>query len=50
VTVVDNLNASECTCTESESVYADWVNVLYDCMLRCGAAMINDVPGPGGFS
>lgn len=50
MTVVDNLNASECTCTESESVYADWVNVLYDCMLRCGAAMINDVPGPGGFS
>ena len=45
VTVVDNLNASECTCTESESVYADWVNVLYDYMLRCGAAMINVFSG-----
>ena len=45
MTVVDNLNASECTCTESESVYADWVNVLYDYMLRCGAAMINVFSG-----
>ena len=45
MTVVDNLNASECTCTESESVYADWVNVLYDYMLRRGAAIINDLPG-----